>query len=365
MRINPDEIKYPRSKYIMGIEWLSERIGYPVPEIKGDTYPMTWGPDNEIYTASGDPLWGGSGDDRLSAYSGLDVEKFIGSPEDYKIIKLNEMIDYVGWGGNGPKPTGMICVDGLLYLAVQNMRRTQTPPFGLGSQHGSDAQIIFSQYNNDKDRGTLWTPSFENINKKEVMFPGYKFGGPSFVNFGKNNENARDDYVYAVSGDQWDNGSNIRLGRVLKDKIMLRECWEWVCAYTHTGDAVWSNKLDDSMPVLSMYKCVGCPEMVYLKSINRYILMTWRLHEDFSYNNGTDLFIFESPEPWGPFSLVYFEEYWEGKTFNPYCPRLPLKWVEPDGVTCWMQYSGSWSPLPEAQEGKYYRSNIRKFKFII
>jgi len=31
---------------------------------------------------------------------------------------------------------------------------------------------------------------------------GHKFGGPSFVQFGKNNEDARDEYVYAVSSGQ-------------------------------------------------------------------------------------------------------------------------------------------------------------------
>ncbi|MHB1484221.1 MAG: hypothetical protein ACYCYI_06110 [Saccharofermentanales bacterium] len=81
------------------------------------------------------------------------------------------------------------------------------------------------------------------------------------------------------------------------------------------------------------------------------------------------MIIFESPEPWGPFSLVYHEENWEGKTsesaveFSPYCPRLPLKWVEQDGVTCWLQFSGSWGP--EGQAAGYYRSNVRKFRLIM
>ena len=57
-----------------------------------------------------------------------------------------------------------------------------------------------------------------------------------------------------------------------------------------------------------------------------------------------NLIIFEAPEPWGPFALVYFEEYWEGKSFNPYCPRVPLKWMSDDGISGWMQFSGSWSP---------------------
>jgi hypothetical protein len=338
-----------KSSIIKGIEWKSERIPYPELDISGDTYPMTWADDGEIYTSAGDPLWG-------ETPGGLDVEKFTGGPEDYKITKVNHMNDYNGWGGDGPKPSGMICVDGILYFAFQNMLRMQIPPFGMCSQHGSDSQIVYS-YN----KGSFWTPSFENIDKP--MFLGHRFGGPSFVNFGKNNENARDGYVYAVSGDQWDNGSNLRLGRVPKDNIMRRGDWEWVCSFTPSGEPAWSHDLDEAVPVLSAHRWVGLPEMVYLAGIKRYLLFTWRLHKDFSPDDGTDLLIFESPEPWGPFSFVYFEEYWEGKLFNPYCPRLPLKWAEADGVSCWLQFSGSWSSL--RSQDKYYRSNVRKMKLIM
>jgi hypothetical protein len=43
------------------------------------------------------------------------------------------------------------------------------------------------------------------------------------VNIGKDNAGARDQYVYAVSSDQWDHGSNRRLGRVPASSIMRRQ----------------------------------------------------------------------------------------------------------------------------------------------
>jgi hypothetical protein len=335
-----------QSSYIKGIEWSSDRIPYPEADIKGDTFPVTWAEDGELYTSAGDPHWGES-------KSGLDIEKFSGNPPDCKISKVHHMNDYLGWGGDGPKPSGMICVDGILYFAFQNMLRTRKPPFSLASQHGSDAQIVYST-----NKGHFWVPTLANI--ATPMFPGHKFGGPSFVNFGQNNANARDHYVYAVSSDQWDNGSNLRLGRVSADSIMRREAWEWVCAFTASGEAAWCYDLNEAIPILSIHRFIGLSEMVYLASIQRYLLFTWRLHEDFSAEAGTDLLVFESPEPWGPFSLVYFEEYWEGKEFNPYCPRVPLKWIEADGVTGWLQFSGSWGP--QGQQAGYYRSNVRQFR---
>jgi hypothetical protein len=121
--------------------------------------------------------------------------------------------------------------------------------------------------------------------------------------------------------------------------------------------------LDEAIPVLSLHRWLGLPEMVHLPGIDRYLLLTWHLHKDFSGDDGTDLLILDAPEPWGPFSLLHYEEYWEGKEFNPYCPRLPLKWIEQDGITGWLQFSGSWSKTGQA--AGFYRSSIRRFRLTL
>jgi hypothetical protein len=335
----------PKSTVIKGFRWTGERIGYPEPDIKGDTFPMTWGEDGDIYAAAGDPLWG-------ETISGLDVQKFTGGPEDYIITKYNHMNDYAGWGGNGPKPTGMICVEGVLYLAFQNFRPGGVTPHSNQSQSGCDAHIVRCV-----PRWNQWYPSFPAIEKP--MFPVYKFGGPSFINFGQNNGGARDGYVYAVSSDQWDNGSNVRLGRVPKDRIADGHYWEFVCAFGADGAPAWHRSLDDAIPVLSIHRFIGLPEMLYLAGIKRYLFLTWRLREDFNPDKGTDLLILDAPEPWGPFTLVHYEEHWQGQEFNPYNPRVPLKWMAADGRSGWMQFSGNWGPAGQA--AGYYRSNVRPF----
>ena len=341
----------PKSTYIKSFAWLGDRRPYPEKEIKGDTYPMTWADDDEIYASSGDPLWGES-------TSGLDVEKISGSPEDYKITKFNHMNDYLGWGGNGPKPSGMICVDGVLYLAFQNYYPGNETPYSVKSQSGADACIVRCY-----PRWNQWYPSLQAI--KEPMFPGTFFGGLSFINFGKNNENARDDYVYAISGDQWDNGSNVRLGKVCKDHIMDPRRWEFACTFKPDGSPVWNNDLAKSIPILSIHRYIGLPEMVYLSDIKRYLFLTWRLRQDFNPDTGTDLLILEAPEPWGPFSLVHFEELWEGEAVTPYCPRIPLKWMEPGHLSGYIQFSGAWNGAEDESGLTYYRSNIRKFQLSL
>jgi hypothetical protein len=343
--------KFPvgKSKVIAGWEWTGKRIGYGEQQIRGDTFPMTWAEDDIIYTSAGDPIWCGDDD-------GLDTEKFVGGPLDYKIIRTSNMRDYVGWGGWGQKPTGMICVQGILYLAVQNMMGFKPPAHGGKSQHGSDVAIIHSI-----DKGQNWRPKMSEMNSwpsKGVMFPGCKFGGPSFVQFGQNNQGAVDNFVYAVSSDQWDNGSEMRLGRVPSDKILHANAWQWVSGFDKAGKPKWTGNLDDSSPVLVDERFISVPEMVYLPKIKRYLLATWRLRVDFANTDGTDLMIYESPNPWGPFSVVHFEECWAGKETNPYCPRIPLKWMNPDGISGYMQYSGSWA----APQTMYYRSNVQAFR---
>jgi len=364
------ESKRPKEVRIKALVWLEEAIAYPNPQPaedlssigetykiwfagagpakRGDTLPVTWADDDLLYTSSGDPHWG-------AKPTGLDVEKFSGNPPNYYISKVNEMPDFVGNGGDGPKPSGMISVDGVLYLAFQNLLGKKPPVHGTRSQHGSDASIVAS-----KDYGQTWNPEIKDL--KAPMFPGALFGGPAFINFGRNNEDARDGFVYAVSTDQWDNGSHLRLGRVPKERILEASAWEWVESFGGDGRPVWTSDLAAATAILTRDRKISLPEMVYLRSIRRYVLLTWSLKSDFSAEDGSELYIYESSEPWGPFTLVHHEENWEDRDTTPYCPRLPLKWVTQSAkeITGWLQFSGSWR-----QNSKHYRSHVRPFRLVL
>ncbi len=111
--------------------------------------------------------------------------------------------------------------------------------------------------------------------------------------------------------------------------------------------------------MLSDDRWISLPEMVYLSTPHRYLLLTWHFNEDFSPTAGSRLVLYDAPEPWGPFTLVHYEETWETKDMNPYCPRVPLKWMEPDGTAGWLLFSGSW-----AQPQSHYRANVRRFRLL-
>jgi len=394
-------VKIPMSKDL-AFEWIGERI-VPVDEnMKGDTYPLTWADDDNIYVGTGDPCWmmrggkpyrnnpelGGWGEseETWQKMSGQVFEKFTGHPEfsgSFSVERGHDMPGYTGPGGSGPKPCGMICVDGKIYYAVQNLLGYKTPPNRAKSQNGADATILCSD-----DYGKTWTPELnqllaeftaeqyirgkpvdgsdwktsqeERIGYKgwKPMFPGSKFGGPSFVQFGKNNADAVDNYVYAVSGDQWDNGKNLMLGRVPNDKIMDRESWEFV-SVDNNYKPTWHKNIDDAMPVLEMEGHLSIPEMVYIKSLGKYILLTWGLHTDFNPSAGSELTILESDSPYGPFSLVHYDWMWYKRECCAYNPRIPQKWYNPESNQGYLLFSGNWN----TQE-PYYRPQLRKFKFM-
>ena len=358
-----------KSSVIVGFEWLGEEIPYPPPgpggkenptgpvnpyfgntglQVHGDTFPMTWADDDQIYTSAGDPSWGVKND-------GLDIEKYSGMPPHYTIMRVNPMADYKGLGGKGTKPSGMICVNGVLYLAFQNLLGDKPPAYGTKSQHGSDAMIVSS-----RDHGKTWTPAMKDI--KGPIFPGNFFGGPAFVNSGRNNASAPDPYVYAVSTDQWDNGSHLRVGRVPPNRIQDISAWEWIAELKDSNYPRWTRDLSQAIPVFTDDRRISLPDMVYIAPIKRYVLLTWRLYKDFSPDDGTELMIYDAPHPWGPFTLVHHEAVWESVDMNPYCPRLPLKWLHatPDGVVGWLQFSGSWR-----KQSREYRSHVRNFKMHI
>jgi hypothetical protein len=376
-RSNHPQMK--KSDVIVGFEWLGKQIEYPPPghgedlskigpvapyyakrgyQIHGDTFPMTWADDGELYASAGDPNWGGKID-------GLDVEKFSGMPRDYKITRVNPMADFKGAGGEGTKPSGMISVNGVLYLAFQNLLGAKPPADGpqnqgqgkegLISQHGSDAMIVSS-----RDHGRTWTPAIRDM--KGPMFPGNNFGGPAFVNTGRDNANDPDDYVYAVSTDQWDNGSTLQVGRVPADRIQDGNSWEWISELKDHDHPLWSKNLEQAVSVLTDDGHISLPDMVYIAPIKRYVLLTWYFKKTFSPLNGTELAIYDAPHPWGPFTLVHREDIWESVDMNPYCPRLPLKWlqVKDHELVGWIQFSGSWRP-----NSPHYRSHVREFRMKI
>lgn len=387
-------LEIPRSTVITGLEWMADRQACPIPGIHNDTHPMTWAADDGIYLSAGDPNYifengryrhmpwqeAFQRPDIYPHMGGLDIEKLTGYGFDFGVERVNTMPGLIGPGGNGAKPSGMISLNGSLYLAAQNLLGKKPAAHTERCQHGSDATILRSV-----DFGRTWHPDIQTglaemeaecydrpnwrwITPPEErtewkgwrpMFPGWKFGGPSFVQFGRDSADAVDAYVYAISGDQWDNGSQLRAGRVPQDRVLDAEAWEWAEVEQHNGSVTWTGNLERSKPVLTLNGHLGLPEMVFLPGMGRYLLLTWGLHQDFHVAGGSELTILESEHPWGPFRLVYYEEIWDSIEICPYCPRVPMKWFNDDTLSGWLVHSGNWHTV------MHYTLHVRPFRLIV
>ena len=152
------------------------------------------------------------------------------------------------------------------------------------------------------------------------------------------------------------------VGRVPADHIQDVRAWEWISELGDIDHPQWSHTLERAIPIFPADRGISLPDMVYVARIRRYILLTWRLHKDFSPVDGTELMIYDAPHPWGPFTLVHHESMWESQDMNPYCPRLPLKWLKVNGreLDGWIQFSGSWR-----KESPHYRSHVRQFRMTL
>ena len=114
---------YPRSPVIRGITWAPAAT--IVRQAKdSDNWPLTWADDDHIYTAYGD----GTGfppkaPEKLS----LGLARIEGGPEDFVGVNLRSPTGEQpkGDGKNGKKASGLLMVDGVLFMWVRNAGNAQ------------------------------------------------------------------------------------------------------------------------------------------------------------------------------------------------------------------------------------------------
>jgi hypothetical protein len=77
------------------------------------------------------------------------------------------------------------------------------------------------------------------------------FGCPTFLNFGKNYEGARDEYVYVYSPDN-DNAyipaDRMILARVPKGRITDRDAYEFFRGLGASGNPLWTSEISQGNP---------------------------------------------------------------------------------------------------------------------
>jgi len=269
--------------------------------IDSDNWPLTWGDDDAQYTSYGD---GFGFEPHVEKKLGMGFARIVGGPTDYRGANLRSDGERTGGGATSPKASGILMVDGVLYLWVRNV---------------ANSQLLWSQ-----DRGKTWHWDFK-------MEAG--FGSPAFLNFGRDYAGALDGFVYTYSQDgpsAYESDNGVVLARVAKDRIRDRAAWELYERVDGAGRPVWTADITRRSTVFQYPANCQRVDVVYNAGIGRYLMAV-------GYDHAGGWGLFDAPEPWGPWTTVLHRE-WDVADTHGY--RLPAKWISKDGLTMTLVFSG-------------------------
>ena len=354
---------YPQSTYILNarLTWTKRTSG-------GDMWPQTWAADGRLYAAAGDNqpspdhpwspmnLWRADGDDprdpavELVNNFPVDIDRYTRGAGVHRFL--------------GIKPAGLVHIDGVLYMSVQNINYGDQPAFNR--QHNLNGWIVTS-----RDYGKTWdcdaTP--------QDFFTG-RLASCHFLQAGRGDENIIDGYLYAYfpcgmdSDDSWwCNGDRMMLGRVRPQHILDRMAWQFYVEplpETPEGEPRWFYDHIGPKPVFSYPYFCGENHVSYNPHIRRYILANYAFYtpatgEPRPYHNlpycdcTTQLSLYEAANPWGPWHLFLRDDDWLD---SGYQPSFPVKWMAKDGRSMAMLASGHLQDYCFLTQGVEYEISI-------
>ena len=321
---------YPRSKVITNLTWDKEVL--KLVDRAGDNWATTWVDDDLQITTYGD----GAGFCKRDPELTLGFARIYGDPPNHYAEEIFSDADtVVGYGPEGIKSSGLLIVDGVLYLFVRNYKPE-------GSDDYTNSRLAWST-----NLGVNWTWADWHFSDT--------FGCPDFVQFGKNYQGARDNYVYVASqanDSAYEFSPDIVMFRVPKDKISDRNSYEFFAGLGSAGAPIWSGDIGERKPILTDPNSNQRLSLTYNAGLKRYIMTKSHFpsgSKDMSYTPA--LGVFDAPEPWGPWTTVYYDDHWSEDS-RTYHHKFPTKWMSKDGKTMWLLFSGL--------DGGYYSFCLKK-----
>jgi hypothetical protein len=282
-----------------------------------DNWPLAWADDDALYTAFGDG-WG-FGSPPIADKLSMGMARVDGYPPDHTgaNVRSDGEQEY-GAGRTGMKASGMLSVDGVLYMWVRN-----------ANKNGAHCRLAWS-----KDHARTWTWA-------EWEFE--EFGYCTFLSVGQDYAGARDDYVYTYSHDHpnaYTAADRMILARVPRDRIAEREAYEFFTGTDADGRPKWSGDVAQRGAVFEHKGHCLRSGISYNAGLGRYLW--WQQlpnhptdpHTRFSGGFG----VYDAPEPWGPWTTVHSTRLWDvgpGETGS-----FPPKWMSQDGRTVHLVFSG-------------------------
>jgi len=304
----PARAPYPPSPVIKVVHW-APRESIIRRAKGGDNWPMTWADDGDLYTAYGD---GNGFEPAIAEKLSLGFARMAGGPAEFKGVNIRSSSgEQTGNGKAGKKASGMLMVDGVLYMWARN---------------AGNAQLAWSN-----DHGRTWEWSDWRLTTS--------FGCPTFLSFGRDYAGARDDFVYIyshASGDAYLPADRMVLARVPRNRIKDERAYEYFRGRDARNKPVWTADVGGRGPVFSHEGRCYRSGISYNPGLKRYLWCQVLPGEDPRFRGGFG--IYDAPEPWGPWSTVYFTEDWDvgpGESSS-----FPTKWMSADGKSLYLVFSG-------------------------
>lgn len=314
---DPSTRPYPPSPVISDItfDWSThERRGRG-----SDNWPITWADDDHQYTSWGDG--GGFGGNNHDGRVSLGVARVEGDATSYEGFNV--------WGGKDPenpatfsgKSYGIISVEGVLYMWVSP---------GSGARNYDEARLYKST-----DHGASWKAAIWAFVKSESLIL------PTFLQFGKDYQGARDNFVYIYANHfkpklisikhklRVQKPGEIALMRVPKTRIMDRSAYKFFAGLDGAGNPTWTTNLYEHKPIFTDPNGVGWTTSVsYDPGIGRYLLAT-----EHTASLRGNLGIFDAINPWGPWTTVSYTNSFGAPTIeqSTFFWNFSNKWLSPDG----------------------------------
>ncbi len=310
---------YPPSPVLGGITWHWDTYTSSAPG--SDLWPTTWGSDDQLYSAWGDG--GGFGGSDSDGRVSLGFARIEGTPEHWNGINVNggkNLLHAASFPQYG-KTTGIAFVDGVLYATI-NLQDGLWP----------DVNHVLAW---SADKGATWT-------RADWFFPKGlgKFQPAKFLTFGRDYSGVPaplTGFVYVCGPKQSNDrgsGNRLYLARVPRNQLRQRTAYEFYKGEDMSGTPVWDTDSSMAQPVFADSRGVTPGSIFYDPGIKRFLLTCFHVGPG-------QLGVFDSPNPWGPWTTVAYYEDWgrmgpdgEGLTcgFNQ-------KWMSPDGLILWSIFS--------------------------
>lgn len=304
---------YPPSPVIARIEFAPPTT--IIRHARGsDNWPLTWGDDDALYTAYGD---GQGFEPFVPAKLSLGFARVTGGPTDFRGVNLRTPTgEFRGDGRSARKASGLLMVDGVLYLLARNL---------------DNAQLAWS-----RDRGVTWTWADWKFTES--------FGCPTFLNFGPNYAGARDGFVYLYSPDHasaYEPADRMVLARAPRTQLADAAAYEYFVALDARGTPTWSRDVSRRGAVFTNPGNCYRGGVTYNAALRRYLwcqILPHSTHpQGMRFQGGFG--IYDAPEPWGPWTTAFYAPDWD--TGPGESSSLPTKWMSADGRTVHLVFSGN------------------------